>query len=84
MIRLCLTGENFKGQCMGETIMHWAVTKMSKCDIELMEYLWSGGAPVSVENFYGATALRMAIRNGKRALANCLIAMGESLNVCDF
>merc|ERR1712106_68695 len=84
VLRLCLAGENFQGHCSGETIMHWAVTKMSKCDIDLMTYLWNGGAPVSVENYYGATALRMAIRNGKSKLANCLIAMGERLNVCDF
>ena len=76
-------GENFRGQCMGETIMHWAVTKNSQCDIDLLEYLGQGGAPISVENDHGATALRMAIRNGKRKLANCLIAMGERLNVVE-
>ena len=85
VMRLCLSGENFQGvDSMGETIIHWAVTKRSQCDCDLLEYLWQGGAPVSMENEYGATPLRMAIRNGNRKLANCLIAMGERLNVCDF
>ena len=81
-MRLCLAGENFRGvDMMGETIIHWAVSKMSRCDSDLLEYLWQGGAPVSRENEYGATPLRMAIRNGNRKLANSLIAMGERLNV---
>eukprot|EP00092_Neocalanus_flemingeri_P028867 GFUD01031345.1.p1 GENE.GFUD01031345.1~~GFUD01031345.1.p1 ORF type:complete len:110 (+),score=48.64 GFUD01031345.1:75-404(+) len=84
VVRLCLVGENFRGtDMMGETIIHWAVTKMSKCDCDLLEYLWHGGAPVSLENEYGATPLRMAIRNEKRKLANCLIAMGERLNLVE-
>ena len=53
------------------------------CDCDLLEYLWQGGAPVSLENSYGATPLRMAIRNGHSKLANCLIAMGERLNVVE-
>jgi len=83
--RLCMVGEELTGTYgMGDTLMHWAVTKNSSCDCDLMEYLWTGGAPSGLVNDYGATPLRMAIRNGNRKLANCLIAMGESMPVSDF
>ena len=98
--RLCMAGEEVTGTYgMGDTLMHWAVSKMSRsettiivqlfsqccrCDCELMEYLWTGGAPIGQENGNGATPLRIAIRNNHRKLANCLIAMGEILPITSF
>merc|ERR1711890_46894 len=63
----------------GNTIIHWALGVRSKCDTDLLEYLWRCGAPMGEENHSGATPLRIAIRNGKQGLANALLAMGERL-----
>eukprot|EP00092_Neocalanus_flemingeri_P007129 GFUD01007701.1.p1 GENE.GFUD01007701.1~~GFUD01007701.1.p1 ORF type:complete len:112 (+),score=41.55 GFUD01007701.1:152-487(+) len=82
VVRLCKVGEEFTGTYgMGDTLMHWAVSKNSTCDCDLLEFLWTGGAPTGQPNASGATPLRIAIRNGHRKLAICLIGMGESLPV---
>merc|ERR1712080_367048 len=73
------TGHQVKLTLGGETLMHYAVAKSSSCSSSLLEYLWRCGYPIGLENHYGATPLRIAIRNNHRVLANTLIAMGETL-----
>jgi len=63
----------------GETLMHYACAATSSCSKSLLEHLWRCGYPIGLENFYGATPLRIAIRNNNINLSNCLITMGETL-----
>jgi hypothetical protein len=80
--RLCAAGHGLSGTyTRGNTIVHWALGTRSSCGAELLEFLRLAGAPVSAANEEGATPLRIAIRNGKMALANKLISMGERLTL---